>query len=892
MAKDTKNFLKDIKFVMNVLGLSEDERVLKILLNSLDSVAFVEELIKKSNKSEKEVLDVLLNSSLKIKALKYKLLKAKWAGKFSLDQSKNKFTEIVVDNKASKFSSYSDKPQKLSQKNIHDEFIMEQFDLALTTPFSYRDDMDEYVGRFLGFIKNKPAIYKKQKINNQELSDLEEDIERLEKFLNKIGLEKLDNFVSNGIGANEMYCQQLAQMVNGLSSKLKLKFKWEVVDNPSDLGKVFANCIDINTENTLAYDQSRSGTTVEPGDFLELTTKKDLLYINKRIIWSNGNRFHELGERLAKADNSASVLHIDNTPGNIGGRHMNLKTGMVCNPLFISLSILGYKLFKNKKKAFVFAREGVKNYANGLFRANKALTPKQENTSKARYNPASILATELLRKRDVEARVKPAFIFDPSLKHFTVEVFQNTNEGIAKPAKGKERNNNMYSFWDTSNKDLDYMSVFKAKPKLYQPLFIINESTQHSSKMLKEARQLVKLGIPVHIVRLKLKKLDAKPKTFYYNLSVQAQATALLQTFVTTFTHLTDQDANSNPAVKMTRTITSAIQDILVDRKKKLGELSQDSRQIKLDDILDKMKKEEKRVLLDADKKIKPIVKKNKSRKIVMSKVFNDFGNDLQKISKKLKVKDEDLAKLFISSVSRDIFIADLGEAGGIKSALVKSAFGCIEFIKVLGSKTKDFGLVSLSKTKNIYKDKDLLISLSLPKGKKVGDKLVNEKNLARCLADYYFDRLREEEKIKTVNTLGIGFAENDWGNKSITSISKAVNDNLARLGINSLDMYFPRVAHTGIEAAQALPEILSIIGLIPYENIKDEYGRAVIRMGLTVNDANKIYILSNVARMALGGSPTVIFEYKDARSLPKIKKIVEKVLVVLGKKLEKVYKK
>ena len=76
---------------------------------------------------------------------------------------------------------------------------------------------------------------------------------------------------------------------------------------------------------------------------------------------------------------------------------------------------------------------------------------------------------------------------------------------------------------------------------------------------------------------------------FRNNLAVQAQATGLLQTVVTTFTHLTDQDANSNPAVKMTREITAAIQDILVERERKLGRaLTKEENVITFSQILEK----------------------------------------------------------------------------------------------------------------------------------------------------------------------------------------------------------------------------------------------------------------------------------------------------------------
>ena len=146
---------------------------------------------------------------------------------------------------------------------------------------------------------------------------------------------------------------------------------------------------------------------------------------------------------------------------------MNLKTGMVYGPLFVAFSILGYKMSGDKEKAFSWAEDMLRIYVRNLYEANLKLTPKQENFSEAINNPASQLAIEYIKKRDIEGRVKLAIIFDPGLRHFATEYLQNTNEGIAKPAKGKERNNNMHSFWDASDERLDYMSVFEARREMF-----------------------------------------------------------------------------------------------------------------------------------------------------------------------------------------------------------------------------------------------------------------------------------------------------------------------------------------------------------------------------------------------------------------------------------------
>ena len=637
-------FMREVNFVMDILELKEYDRTLGILRNSLDPIAFVDNLAVESGKSQEVVLGVLEQiPALKAKALKYRERKAMLEKKLSPDESTSKFLKIDVNVNGSSIADDSDS-QELKPGRTLSDFLMAQYDSARNTPFAYRDGMDEYVGRFLGLRSEKPESFRREKINDQELSDLQEEIDRITEFFKgnisrgqKIKLSEIVNMISNGIGANEMYLHQLSQILNELANKLGVEFHWEVVDNPADLERAKKNCINPTTENTLAYDESRSGTTTEPADFMEMTCKKEAgLYVNKRIVWANGKRFKKLGEQLLERDGQASVLNIDNTPGNIGGRHMNLKTGMVYGPLFSALTILGYKIYGDENKALEWASKQLKIYVKGLYEANIELTPKNTDLQKAMQNPASQIATEMVRKRDVEGRVKLAIVFDPGLRHFATEYFQNTNEGIAKPGKGDERNNNMHSFWDASDNTLDYMGVFTARQKLYQPIFIVDLSSGYADKMLKEAQRLRSIGIPVKVITLGLEKInsdDTKDKAkekFEHNLKVQAQATALLQTVVTTFTHLTDQDANSNPAVKMTREITAAIQDILVERQKGLGRpLTETESRVTFDQILKKMKETKEKGREQAEKDlVVPIARAQSLAKEALPDVFHDFINN------------------------------------------------------------------------------------------------------------------------------------------------------------------------------------------------------------------------------------------------------------------------
>ena len=902
--------LGEINFLMDILGLKEYDRTLGILNNSLDPVAFVDNLANESKRPTEDVLKAMEKiPAFRTKALKYRERKAVLEKKLDQGESASRYLRVDVNKSNSSIVDDSDS-RNLKAGRVLSDFLIAQYMSASNTPFAYRDRMDEYVGRFLGMRPDKPEAFRKESINGQELSDLQEELDKISEFFRgssgkgqKIQLSDIVNMISNGIGANEMYLHQLSKMLNELAKKLGIEFHWEVVDNPADLERAKNNCINPTTKNTMEYDGSRSGKTTEPADFMEMTCKREAgLYINKRIVWANGERFKTLSDQLLERDGQASVLNIDNTPGNIGGRHMDLKTGMVYGPLFAALTIMGSKIFPgDKEKALEWAREQLKVYVINLYNANMELTPKNEDFRKAVDNPASQIATEMVRKREVEGRVKLAMVFDPGLRHFATEFFQNTNEGIAKPGKGIERNNNMHSFWDASDDALDYMGVFTARPELYQPIFIVDLSSGHADKMLKEAQRLRSNGIPVKVVTLGLEKInpdDTKDKAkekFEHNLKVQAQATALLQTVVTTFTHLTDQDANSNPAVKMTREITAAIQDILVERQKGLNRpLTETENRVTLDQILKKMKETKEKGREKADKDLDSKIREMQAGKDLPS-AFQDFiNNALKPLAVGLGLDEKAVTDFYIGSVSRAVFSADLAESGGIGSILVDVALEKTKFGKNLGQFTKDFSLTPLTNQVFVFRDdsKGVMISFACPSDLSSAQekkyKIGTSSDLPSAIAAYYYDRFMEDNRINTVNTIGVGYMDADTGNKDIASIMSEVNAQLERFGINSLPMNFPRIAHTGIEAAQALSEIIALIALIPSQSFPEgdgQLGSVEIRKGLTVNGANKIYGLSNISRMAFGGSPTVIVEYRNKEQLAEIKAIIVKSLEILAGK-------
>ncbi|MCK5534182.1 hypothetical protein KAI68_03625, partial [bacterium] len=1014
--------MKKMKYIMDLLGLKEYTRQLGIMMNALDVRAFVGNLIKASGKSEEEVLNILMNiPDFKEKALKYKELKAKENKELPPEESTNKCLEIYVTKDEAKITS-DYQPLEEGEDRPLSNLIMEKFRKALNTIFPYRDDMDKYVGRFLGFFKEKPDVYKEEKINDQELSDLREAVDKIRDFMlgaENIDLEEIVNLINNGIGANEMYLQQIAKDINEIAKYLDIDFHWEVVDNPADFPRVERNCKKITRDNTLSMHMSRSGGTTEPGDLFEMIMN----LIMKHIVWANKGRFKELGKKIKeKYPKVAAILHIDNTPGNIGGRHMNLKTDMVYGPLFTAFLIMGYKKFKKEsdkntreEKAVEWAEGMLKVYVENLYKANQDLSPKQEDLNQAVNNAGSQLAIEAIRKRDVEGRVKLGMVFDPGLRDFATEFFQNTNEGICKPAPGKERNNNMHSFCDARE---DYMTTFKGKPELYQATFIVDMSSEFRHGMLRKAKELESIGVPVKVVKLDRRKKkegmdeEAIEALFKHNLAVQAQATALLQTMVTTFTHITDQDSNSNPAVKTTREITAVIQDIFVKLKasiikafvryilRNIGnifgvEFRGAEINVRIEDIKQKMEEAKAEELEKAKKEIAPKIAQvaqvkakqqeefesfindqintlvdnfglddekkeiiNRFRVSIMAQAkekqkeglpeeFENFvGNAINKLVNDLKMVEKDreminifkkliiaqakarqqeelpkefqnfadntinkladdlgmgnkkgeVVNVFMGSISRANSFADTVESGGLKSAFMDAAVEEDEFLnKTIGSLTKDFALTPLSKQVEVYRKSGIGISVAcredISNEQEKGYKAGTKEEAAESVANYLYDLFTTENRDKTLNTFGMAYMDADTGNEDIVAVMAEINKQLAKFGINALPMNFPRIAHTGIEAAQALAEIMAIIALLPKQSFpegKGEFGSTEIRDGLTVNDGNYIYILANVVRMALGGSPTVMIDYKNKEQLPEIREILVKALGLFAEKVAK----
>ncbi len=937
-------FMREVKDVMDMLGLEEPGRNLDIMKRVLDVQSFVKKLMEKliakgmkEEEAEETVLNILMEiPGFKPIALKYVVLEAKDSEEGLPEKESRKdcnFLKIDVDEAGSHTHASSAYQPLNEEDGPLSALMMEKFRQAKDTVFNYRDDMILYVGRFLfpdkKEFKDKPHAYKEApKINNQEMSDLREAIDKLRTFLledENVRLEEIDNFIGVGIGANEMYLHQHAQEFNQLAEELGLDFRWAVVDNPSDLPRVKKTLKSrITRKNTLSLNMSRSGSTTEPADFFDMLKNK----IIKVIIWANKGRFKEkIGAWIKKKfPKTAAILNIDNTPGTIGGRHMNLKTDMVYGPLFVALTIMGYQLFKDKKQAADWAEEMLKVYVENLYAANQNLSPKQvaadgKPAKAAIENEASELANELLRKRDVEGRKKCPVIHSPSLKHYATEFLQNMNEGA--PSPGKAGNNNIHYLCDFSqSKDSmtkageeklpewkDYIEVINARPELYQVLFIIDLSSENeAAKMLAQAQQLKNSGVPVKIVTLKLRKLEEgkkkeeKIEIFKHNLAVQAQATALLQTMVTTFTHLTDRDPNSNDAVKMTREITVVIQDIIVELLKYIwvrikmlvsAKYRDEIVRIPLETIDSTLKSKIEEAQADA---LKELVKEKQIKPEAEDKplplVFQEFVKDVNLLVEGLEIDKETVTDYFVGAMPKKTVSADMAESGGLPSAKIAAALSLVEFGKKLGRFVREAVLPALSQEVIVYEKEGIRISFACPEKwsekQKQDYQIKFEKDLPEVIAKYLDDRLREENRRATTTTIGLGHMDADSGNPNIAAIERIVNTNLAKFGINAVRMPFPRFAHTAIEAFQALPRNVANIALLPTQSFKGKFGSTKIRDRLTVKIVNIIYELSNIARMAIAGSPTVLIDYRNNEQLPKIKAILEDALGLLAQRMDR----
>lgn len=189
---NNEQVMVEMDFIMRALEISDYKRVVQIFRTSVDPVALVKELIKISSKSEEEVLSILENIDFfKGHAATYRVRNAK-----QFDPREFEGLLMDVDIKARGYVP------TFSQTDLEGHPISDYLSLfrlmAPDVPFVFRDDMQNFVGRFLGMASK-----------NISTPDLQDVVNKIAAFLENVDLESLEYVITSGIGANEMYSHQL-----------------------------------------------------------------------------------------------------------------------------------------------------------------------------------------------------------------------------------------------------------------------------------------------------------------------------------------------------------------------------------------------------------------------------------------------------------------------------------------------------------------------------------------------------------------------------------------------------------------------------------------------------------------------------------------------------------
>ncbi|MFA5500909.1 MAG: hypothetical protein WC404_07520, partial [Candidatus Omnitrophota bacterium] len=247
--------------------------------------------------------------------------------------------------------------------------------------------------------------------------------------------------------------------------------------------------------------------------------------------------------------------------------------------------------------------------------------------------------------------------------------------------------------------------------------------------------------------------------------------------------------------------------------------------------------------------------------------------------SGKFGLQEEDSVVAFVRSVSREVVQTDVGEAGGCKIQVIKEAFSRSTIGGFLGELSKPKLLASLNK-QLIVTDGRIRVSLA---GKEDDFYAAAGATLAEQLADYLVAALKERKEELMYMTLT--FMEVDNNNPAIKEIAKSIVDKFAEFNITSPLLALPGVAHTGIEAVMSHPESIFNIAIMYTNAYGSGLGTTPIGKNITVDDATYVYGVANVVRMALAGTPSIIFEARSRDDLEFIKEVLMEALSIARNK-------
>jgi hypothetical protein len=813
--------------ITRLLGINDSKRIAQVLLTSLDPVAFVQSLSETTGYPAEEIVAKLKeNSQFNPLAADYELRTAK-----QLDP--REFENRSIDISVGPYLVYAKGKQVDLSGQPLSGYLKTRRQYAGNTAFVFRDNTRQFVARFLGL----GTI-------NYDTTDLLSLIDKMDIFLNDVDTAKTKYVITSGIGANEMYSHQLAKVLNDYFQSKNINVRWLVMNNPADVQRIPS---DADNENTVIFEMSRSGTTKETLDFFNATKDR----FRKRVVAANPgkNNLNTLALDLKK-EPGASILTIDDTRGDIGGRQMNRRTLMVYLPLYMAL-VSG---LKNRTAA----KEYLKEYVQEMLEANSKFDYGRGLKSEA------VQMAEFLFRHRASGRNKFSVVYDNSLKATAKEFFQLVNEGGNKNIAGGSNNNILLAYSLQQDKSM-YETVFDKAADKQLPVFILDKSSADYQEALGYINKLKNKGIPVIVIALDLTG-DIKN-----NLRVIAQTSALLQDVVVYFTYITNQDANSNPAVKFVREITAAMFDIVKDKK---AQGKQDIK-ISFEDVVSKIKQKQDSDNLNSQNSIQAKAGSLDNAGF-MPDSFNGLSDAMETLARELELEDgKTVAGTFIKSLSKKVVMTDIGEAGANKVSDINAAFALAE-ISSLGEKSPMPLIPSLDEQKILdAKGFDGKISVAVNRDSRFMEGSYD--SISEQLSGY-FTQMYASRKDK-LQQISLTYMEVDNNNPIIGDIAADIVGKFADKNITVPLLALPGVAHTGIEAVMSHPENVFNIAIVYTDTYSGELGGKLIDKNITLNDATYVYGISNVIRMALGGTPSVIFEVKNSSQLEEIKEIVGKAM-------------
>jgi len=589
------------------------------------------------------------------------------------------------------------------------------------------------------------------------------------------------------------------------------------------------------------FEMSRSGGTKETVDFFNATKDR----FQNRIVVANKGALKDEAIALSSQD-GANILIIDNTPGDIGGRQMNRKTLMTYAPLFVALSA-----------GLSDINQGISHleeYCEALYNANTELDYGLDSS-------IAVNLAEFLFRHRASGRNKFSVVFDSSLSDSATELFQLLNEGGNKNIAGGSNNNILVSYDLTSDRAI-YDTVFNNASDTQLPIFLLDQSLGSYETTLAYVEELRASGIPCIVLSVNMSE------DLNNNLGVLARTSALMQDMVVYYTYITNQDANSNPAVKFVREITSAMFEILAERR----EAGDNDVRMSFEDVVNKINEQQEVAHDNAERDISA---RGVSRISSVSTDMAPLTSALTSLSVELGVADSVVTQALVGSISSSAIRADTGEAGGSKMGEINFAFDNASIGSSLGQLTSDVTVPSLSQQVVLQDTEGIRISVAVEDGSQIE----LEGDLATKIASYL--GAMYQERGGDLEQFSLTCMEVDSENPLIKEIAQIMVKAVSDENITCPLLGLPGVAHQGIEAIMSHPDSVFNIAIVYTNTYGEGLGTQQIDSVATVDDATYVYGISNVARMALGGTPSVIFEVRNGKDLEMIRDVIEKVMVI-----------